>query len=354
MHDIIIVGGGVAGCQTARLLSDCGLDVVVIEKERNIMLKDSGIVSAEFLNYFPKYLIAKNIDSMKIVSQCSEINISSHEPFAHIIHRESFSSYLRKNLKILYETAIAAKFSPDSAAVMTDKGFHEGKIIIGCDGVNSVIRKAAGIKSPRLYTGLFSRGKKRNGEITVFMNKFFSPDFFAWHIPYNGEHGLITAIRPKAHLEDFEQSCGFDRGVLCGSQIPIGMQKSFSERCLLVGDAASQVKPLTGGGIIFSLRAAKYAAEVAKEALDNNKFNASFMSQYESSWHSDFGAEIRKQFMLRNAYRKLTNKQIDDIFSAIKPVMEDMPVFNYDHLSKLCWKMPKLKLIRFLPWLFLK
>ncbi|MBI5347237.1 MAG: NAD(P)/FAD-dependent oxidoreductase [Candidatus Aenigmarchaeota archaeon] len=355
MYDVIIAGAGVAGCQIARLLDDSGLDTLVLEKEKNIRIKDSGIVSSEFLDFFPKYLIAKNIDSMDIVSPSGiEINLSLPEPFAHIVHRESFSGYLRRKIKIDYETVIAAKFYEESVTVLTDKGFHECKLLVGCDGANSVIRNAAGIERPGLCAGIFSRGRKSTGNVTVYMNKFFSPDFFAWHIPQNGEHGLITAMRPAGHMDEFETALGLEQGNLYGAHIPIGLQKSFSSRCLLAGDAASQVKPLTGGGIIFSLKAAKHAAETIRKAAKKNRFDAAFLSSYQKRWLGEFGAEIRKQMMIRNVYRRLPNKHIDQLFSAFKPDFEKIRAFNYDRLSKLCWKLPKLKMLRFLPWLLVR
>ena len=49
--------------------------------------------------------------------------------------------------------------------------------------------------------------------------------------------------------------------------------KTYSNGFLAVGDAASQVKPTTGGGVIFGLTCAKTAGEVAYEAVKNSNFS---------------------------------------------------------------------------------
>ncbi len=353
MYDVIIVGAGIAGCRLAGMLNDTELNVLVLEKERKITLKDSGIVSSDFLEYFPQYLVAKNIDAMSLVSPSGkEFIISADEPFAHILKREEFSGYLRKKISIKYENASGIKVFRDSVSVLTEKQeYYECRLVVGCDGANSIVRKDIGIEKPKMCTGVFSRGARKYSPVKVYLNKYFSPDFFAWQIPLNGEHGLLTAVRPNDYLKFFEKSCDLAHSRLYAAQIPIGLQRSFADRCILIGDAASQVKPATGGGIMFSLKAAGHASHVIQHAFRKNRFDAAFLRQYERRWYNDFGAEIRRQLFFRNAYRKLTNQQAEKLLQSFGPRMENMGSFDYDKMSKLIWKMPKLKLLRYLPWL---
>ena len=56
--------------------------------------------------------------------------------------------------------------------------------------------------------------------------------------------------------------------------IPIQpVKKNYSERCLLIGDVAGQVKPTTGGGIYYAMKSSDIASEIVIDALNNNNFS---------------------------------------------------------------------------------
>src|SRR3989338_3946811 len=105
MYDVIIVGGGIAGCYLASRLH--GLNVLLIEKDKKVTLKDSGIVSADFLQFFSKAPIKTEIHRMDVFSPSgNSFTIYDNRPFAYILKREAFGSYLRKlasrNAEIIY------------------------------------------------------------------------------------------------------------------------------------------------------------------------------------------------------------------------------------------------------------
>ena len=101
MYDIIIVGSGVAGSYMTSLLAD--FNVLVIEKDKKVILKDSGIVSKKFNDFFDeKNLIKDEIDEMIAVSPSGfEFSLKSEDPYAYLLERKKFSFFLRKTLKRL-------------------------------------------------------------------------------------------------------------------------------------------------------------------------------------------------------------------------------------------------------------
>ena len=65
-------------------------------------------------------------------------------------------------------------------------------------------------------------------------------------------------------------------------------------------------------------------------------------------WKKDFGHETRAGLWLRSIYRKMTNKQIDQIFGEFGSDVEAaFPDVHYDRLSDIFWKLPKRKTILF-------
>lgn len=351
MHDVIISGGGLAGGYINKLLGDS--DVLVLEKNRKIAPRDSGIVSARFFEmakdiFDAKRFVRHEIRRMRINSAVRSFVLDSDEPFAYILKRESLLEFFRKERNVRYETITNIIYSENGVMVETNKAVHEAKMLIGCDGAASVARRSAGIESPALYTGMLARTKKTGcDEINVFFNKFYSPDFFSWVIPQNSEYGLVTGISPRERLEYFRKSQNLKKGRTYSHPIPIGITKSFSNRLLLVGDACGQTKPITCGGIIFSMTAARRAAAVANSAIESSRFDERFLSEYEKKWMHEFGNEIKKQMLFRRIYRNMSNRDIDSFFSTFGQHAERIDGFDYDKLSLLWKRVPKTRLTGF-------
>ncbi|MBI3190910.1 NAD(P)/FAD-dependent oxidoreductase [archaeon] len=358
MYDIIIVGGGVAGCHLASLIGKKH-DVLILEKNDKPVQKDSGIVSKRFFDIFPndaKRLVKCEINRMECVSPSGiTFDVKSEDPFAYILEREMFSKFLiktaAKRSEIVYEGAEAVNISPTHTSVKTAGGVYKAKMVIGCDGALSIVRKAMNIENPKMAVGLMIKTQqKMEGDINVFFNKYFSPDFFSWIIPQNYEYGLMTCIRPKEYLDYFVKNMYLPRGKMHAYMIPYSFVKSYSTRSLLVGDACGQNKPLTGGGIIFSMLAAQHAGTIINDALEYERYDNSFLRYYEQYWKKELAAEIKKQLFFRKIYRNLSNKEVDKLFTEFGPYISRLTEFDYDKLSNIWTHIPKVKIIRhFLP-----
>jgi digeranylgeranylglycerophospholipid reductase len=71
---------------------------------------------------------------------------------------------------------------------------------------------------------------------------------------------------------------------------------------MLVGDAARQVDPLTGGGIGNAMRAGQLAAGVAGEAIAVGDTSARFLSRYEQRWRRAVGRKMERNYRLRQRF----------------------------------------------------
>ncbi len=345
MYDVIIIGAGLAGSYLSKRLKD--LDILVIEKERKVVPRDSGIVSTRFDNLFGKKFIKDEIKEMKLISQNSSFFLTSDRTFAYVLEREKLLKDLRKT-NIKYEAAKNVSINKDKVTVTTVNGEYQGKIVVGADGANSAVKRALSIKQTKIFLGIMERTRKIEQEtISVYFNKNYSREFFAWVIPQNGEYGLITSSKAKEHLDTFRKYMSLPPGDIHAYPVPINYTKSFGQRALLLGDACGQVKPLTGGGIIFSMRAAQIAEKTIREALKKNLFNERFLSRYERGWKNEFGHEIKKQLIIRNVYSKLRNNDIEKIFRDFGPSIEKISEFDYDHFTNIWPKLPKIKLVKF-------
>ena len=123
--------------------------------------------------------------------------------------------------------------------------------------------------------------------VEVYLGRNVAPNFFAWIIPRKdgtAKIGLATSKGdPRMYLQKFMKKHPIASKKLQNNTVthlslhPIPLNgpisKTYFHGFLAVGDAASQVKPTTGGGVIFGLTCAKIAGEVACEAVMNNNFS---------------------------------------------------------------------------------
>jgi len=100
--------------------------------------------------------------------------------------------------------------------------------------------------------------------------------------------------------------------------IPVGtLARSYGDRVLVIGDAAGQVKPTTGGGIYFGHLGAKIAAEVLDEALSIDTLTADQLAHYQKQCKAKMGKELSRGYWARWAYGKLSDRQIEGIFNVL-------------------------------------
>jgi digeranylgeranylglycerophospholipid reductase len=105
------------------------------------------------------------------------------------------------------------------------------------------------------------------------------------------------------------------QGKIQGGFLPLQpLNKTFTDRVLLCGDAAGQMNPLTGDGIHYAMSSGMFAANVSAMALESGCTNAAFLSKYQTLWKQDFGAEIK---LLGMVLRQLLKKDRDEKYIRI-------------------------------------
>jgi digeranylgeranylglycerophospholipid reductase len=89
-----------------------------------------------------------------------------------------------------------------------------------------------------------------------------------------------------------------------GALVPTGgaISTTVNDRCVILGDAAGHVSPLTGGGIAYAMRAARYAAHVIADSLENNTTDADSLMKYQRLWMNDFGYEFKNQLLVQRIF----------------------------------------------------
>ena len=86
---------------------------------------------------------------------------------------------------------------------------------------------------------------------------------------------------------------------------------------MVVGDAAGQVKPTTGGGIYYALLASEIAADTLHKALLRNDLSATRLGSYEKEWKSLLSQEIEIGYSARRIFEVLGDRQMDFLMHGI-------------------------------------
>ena len=93
--------------------------------------------------------------------------------------------------------------------------------------------------------------------------------------------------------------------------------RTFADRVLVVGDAAGQVKPTTGGGIYYAQLSGELAAFAASGAFAASDFSARRLAGYERAWKALLGRELRVGYLARLLYSTLADSQIERLLSRV-------------------------------------
>ena len=239
-------------------------------------------------------------------------------------------------------------------------------LLIGADGANSKIREIFDFPSPRLLLrgmGMeFEFGDIPQDVVQIFSGNAIAPGFFAWVIPAGAQTriGLCATEGTgpvTVYFRRFHELCK-KRGLVPKTKptrsitgtIPLGvLNQTTADNIMLVGDAAAQVKPTSGGGIYPGIKCASLCAGTAVAALNAGDYSNEMLSEYHRSWRKMIGTELDKGFRLHRAFLQLSDDKLDEAFDILdKPEILDAISKKGDiespfSLAKLLFKKaPKL------------
>lgn len=350
--DIVVVGGGPCGSYSALTAAKLGAEVMVFEEHETIGAPKhcSGHLNIASLNRLglqtPQNVIENEIRGAVFHSPSGkQFVLRRHNPITYVVNRELFDKHLAD---LATKSGVNYLLLSRVKSLLYDSGFAKGvsierngnkesvkaDIVVDAEGCSSALLKKAGLrglKGSMVVRGIQAEVDRIEGVYEDMVEMYFgrkvAPGFFAWIIPTKGTSakvGLATEIGdPRKYLQKFMKKHPVASEKLKNSRVtglslhPIPVKgplsKTYSDGFLVVGDAASQVKPTTGGGVIFGLTCAKVAGEVAYEAVKRRDFSESFLSNYQSRWKKLVGFELVAQQRLRRALKSLSDEQTDKL-----------------------------------------
>jgi geranylgeranyl reductase family len=320
VYDFAVVGVGPAGARFARQAAERGHRVIAFEQGSiGRPLACSGHVSTDIYRYLPPGA-ASRLRQNEI--SAARFHVGGPDSPAYRFYREETISVVIDRVGLDQVLARAASeagadirsqhtvtaVTPTSThvaiAVQTPEGMMQvrARIVVGADGPTSRTRRALGIEPPgELLHGVLGFDPTPDAADHVDVH-LVVPGFFAWRIPRGDagvEYGIAGAPGPdlRRRFDQFLAEYGVSLEDRCSGAIPIGPPAStVGNRGLVVGDAAAQTKPFTGGGILYGMQ----AADIAAEAIDPT--DTATLQRYERRWRRALAREVRLGGWVRRAY----------------------------------------------------
>lgn len=390
-YDVVVVGAGPVGGNIAGAIARERFRVAIFEsnKQIGIPVNCAGLITPrvfDLIDIEKKKVIQNAVKGAHIYSPSGKVlTIGGDRKHAYVIDRSKFDKEIIEKSKkhgaevFLSNKVISAQKNNDLIELKTSQEKDiRCKLLIGTDGPHSMIRDRFSLPEPADFLrGIGAEVSNIDIDpdfVEIFVGSDISPGFFAWIIPTNkngteARIGLCISQKnsrsPKYYLTKFlkhNPSAKILKDVkineYMGGIIPLGfLKKTFTSNVLIAGDAASQVKPTSGGGIYTGLLCGKHCSSVAIESLKKNDFSESILKKYHKLWTADVGRELFLGMKFRNIYKNLSDGQLDKYVEKFQnpKIIEIITKYgDIDYPSKLV--KPLLKkaptLLKLLPNMF--
>jgi digeranylgeranylglycerophospholipid reductase len=348
--EIAVVGGGPCGSFSALTAAKLGADVAVFEEHKEIGVPSHcpGHISLKGLQQLgvslPQKIFENKIKAAVFHSSSGrELRVRFASPVTCVLNRALFDRHLAE---LAEKAGVKYHLRARVDSFVWGNGFVRGvsvkgdtmksNVVIDSEGCSSILLKKSELAT--LDKSMVVNGVEGEVDqvkdvdqdtVEVYLGRNYAPGLYAWIIPRrdgSAKVGLATkAGNPRKYLEYFVSHNPQAREKLKQSRfvnvsyhpITLGgpIAKTYYNGLLIVGDAASHVKPTTGGGVIMGLNCAKIAAETTYQAIKRGDCSENFLSLYQQRWRKAIGFDMAVMRQIRLMLNRLSDDKLDKLIS---------------------------------------
>ena len=349
--DAIIIGGGPVGSFAALSFARLGAEVAVFEEDAEIGVPShcAGHLSIRSLRRLGLYplggqIIENTFSQANFYSpKGTMLSVRLAQPVTCAVNRTLFDKYLAEQAEV---AGVHYHLSSRVTSLLCENEFVKGvsierqdkredvsaQIVIDAEGIRSRLVKQAGLHG--FNRGGFVYAVEAEVEnvsdvaldaVEVFLGNSYTPGFYGWLIPradgtaklglatrtVNPKECLLRLIRKHPVASKQLDKARITRMAFHSISLGGPIARAYADGFLAVGDAASQMKPTTGGGVVFGLTCARIAAEVASGALRQGDVSASYLRLYQKRCREALGFDVKVMLKVRKFLNALSDEQLD-------------------------------------------
>ena len=311
--DVAVIGAGPMGSFTAERLARAGLQVALFEKDAQpgdstVCAGGMHVDLIEFID-LPEALIEKTLPVLRVNTSGRTTEWHFKNRTYVTIHRRDLDAFLARRATEagvkLFTRSRVVDVEPALEKLSYEHGAERelrlarARLFVFADGPNSLARRlladAPRNGHPPQFLGVeydLAAPKNTFNALEILPDPEALPFGYVWVFPKR-DHVNVGLARLNAIegaplwglLDDFVARRPDLKGrpVLRrkGGVIPATMGPVLQRgNCLVVGDAAGMINPLTGGGYVCGFVSATLAAEVCVEAFRGGRFDVNVLRRY--------------------------------------------------------------------------
>ena len=369
-YDVVVVGGRIGGSISSLFASKNDVDVLMIEKRQEIGVpvqcaEGTPHLTFETLEMEPskKYIcteienVTVHAPNQKSVNAEELVDVDSLDKgisTGYILDRKVFDKHLaiesaKAGTDIMVKTTVKDLIRKDGkvcgvvAKHMGETMEIKADLVIAADGIESNMAQIAGLRKHDNPHDICSCAQYElvgldidPDRLHLYFGRETAPGGYSWIFPKgDGVANVGLGVRGSQetayhYLKKFTSQFNATPVELNIGGVPLSgpIDRTYADGFLVVGDAARQVDPVTGGGIITTVPCARIAGEVAAQAVKEEDTSATFLKSYEDAWKDKLGNVLKTSLKLRKVADKITDDEVNAL-------VEFLDVTDPKDISKL-------------------
>jgi digeranylgeranylglycerophospholipid reductase len=371
--DAIVVGAGPVGCYAALNLAKLDVNVSVFEEHPQIGLPShcAGHISIRSLRSvglypLPNGIVENTFRNANFYSPMgTKFSLHLNQPVTCALNRARFDQHLARQAQ---ESGVHFKLDTRVQSLIHSDGSVRGvnieqngiqqkvgsKIVLDAEGVSSRLIRQAGLKTLKPEGLVYAvEAEVENVQdveldaVEVYFGRNYAPGFYGWLIPKpdgTAKLGLATNYgNPQKYLKHLMTKHPIAKEQLSKAKIiqiryhaiTLGgpIKKAYANGFLALGDCASQVKPTTGGGVIFGLKCAKIAAETVNQALKQGDVTSEALQTYQKRCSDMLSFDIQVMLRFRRFLDSLSDEKGDEMLRFCRKLGVDRALSDVEEID---------------------